>query len=182
MPIPRLNVEHKTVDKPLYKVNVDKSGKLEVVRTETSVAVFKADLRLLIFSDQYLQLTSDLPSDAVYGLGEHKDSFRKSTKEWKRYTFFNLGFPPHENLNLYGSHPFYLSAEDHNGHSNGVFLFNSNSMDVIIQPKPAITWRTIGGILDFYVFLGPSPGDVVKQVFSSSNLGDFTDNLCPFST
>lgn len=26
-----------------------------------------------------------------------------------------------------------------------------------------LTYRTIGGILDFYVFTGPSPADVVKQ-------------------
>lgn len=36
-------------------------------------------------------------------------------------------------------------------------------LDVALQPKPAITYRTIGGILDFYVFLGPNPEDVVKQ-------------------
>lgn len=36
-------------------------------------------------------------------------------------------------------------------------------VDVALQPKPAITYRTIGGILDFYVFLGPNPEDVVKQ-------------------
>ena len=75
---------------------------------------------------------------------------------------------PKENLNLYGSHPFYLSVEDQtNGNSNGVFLFNSNAMDIILQPKPAITWRTIGGILDFFVFLGPKPKDVIQQVFNS---------------
>ena len=67
-------------------------------------------------------------------------------------------------MNLYGSHPFYLSVEDRNGHSSGVFLFNSNAMDVILQPKPAITWRTIGGILDFYVLFGPQPKDVIQQV------------------
>lgn len=36
-------------------------------------------------------------------------------------------------------------------------------LDVALQPKPAITYRTIGGILDFYVFIGPDPEDVVKQ-------------------
>ncbi|XP_022236445.1 lysosomal alpha-glucosidase-like, partial [Limulus polyphemus] len=36
-------------------------------------------------------------------------------------------------------------------------------MDVLFQPYPAITFRTIGGILDFFVFLGPTPEDVVRQ-------------------
>ena len=38
-----------------------------------------------------------------------------------------------------------------------------SSSDVILQPYPAITWRTIGGILDFYIFLGPTPKDVTRQ-------------------
>lgn len=39
----------------------------------------------------------------------------------------------------------------------------SVSSDVILQPAPALTWRTIGGILDFYVFLGPDPASVIQQ-------------------
>ena len=41
-----------------------------------------------------------------------------------------------------------------------MLLFNSNAMDVILQPAAAITYRTIGGVLDFYFFLGPSPSVV----------------------
>lgn len=30
-------------------------------------------------------------------------------------------------------------------------------------PDPTITFRTLGGVLDFFVFLGPSPENVVQQ-------------------
>lgn len=36
-------------------------------------------------------------------------------------------------------------------------------LEVELLPYPAITYRTIGGILDFYYFLGPTPEDVVSQ-------------------
>ena len=44
-------------------------------------------------------------------------------------------------------------------HTNGFILL----LDIILQPTPAITYRTIGGIFDFYVFLGPTPDLVVQQ-------------------
>jgi lysosomal alpha-glucosidase len=62
---------------------------------------------------------------------------------------------------MYGSHPFYLSFDDQNAH--GLFLLNSNAMDIITQPTPALTFITIGGIVDFYIFMGPTPSDVIKQ-------------------
>lgn len=37
------------------------------------------------------------------------------------------------------------------------------SPDVVLQPSPALTWRSTGGILDLYVFLGPEPKSVVQQ-------------------
>lgn len=42
---------------------------------------------------------------------------------------------------------------------NPFFFFS----DVSLSPNPSLTFRTIGGILDFYVFLGPTPENVVQQ-------------------
>ncbi|KAK8784613.1 hypothetical protein V5799_009024, partial [Amblyomma americanum] len=64
--------------------------------------------------------------------------------------------------NLYSSHPMYMCVEkDHNAHA--VLLLNSNAMEVQLQSTPAVTFRTTGGVLDFYFFLGPTPEDVVMQ-------------------
>uniref|UniRef100_A0A3Q4G3E9 Lysosomal alpha-glucosidase n=1 Tax=Neolamprologus brichardi TaxID=32507 RepID=A0A3Q4G3E9_NEOBR len=34
---------------------------------------------------------------------------------------------------------------------------------VILQPTPALTWVSTGGILDLYIFLGPDPQSVIRQ-------------------
>lgn len=40
-----------------------------------------------------------------------------------------------------------------------------NLIEVTLQPSPypAITYRTIGGVLDFYVFLGENPNHALQQ-------------------
>lgn len=50
--------------------------------------------------------------------------------------------------------------------------------DVTFQPTPALTYRTIGGILDFYMVLGPTPEMVVQQYTSVSLLGLFLCVVC----
>lgn len=36
-------------------------------------------------------------------------------------------------------------------------------VEVFIQPTPIVTYRITGGILDFYIFLGDTPEEVVQQ-------------------
>ena len=61
---------------------------------------------------------------------------------------------------MYSSHPVYLSV-DSLGVASGGFLLNSNAMDVTVN-KTSVTFRTIGGIIDYYAFVGPEPENVLK--------------------
>ncbi|GAB5568854.1 maltase-glucoamylase [Prionailurus iriomotensis] len=118
----------------------------------------------LQFAHQYLQLSFRLPSTSVYGLGEHVHQQYLHNLTWKTWPIFTRDATPTKGMiNLYGAHTFFLCLEDTSGSSFGVFLLNSNAMEVILQPAPAITYRTIGGILDFYVFLGNTPEQVVQE-------------------
>ncbi|XP_026936726.1 lysosomal alpha-glucosidase isoform X4 [Sagmatias obliquidens] len=115
----------------------------------------------LFFADQFLQLSTSLPSQHITGLAEHLGPLMLSTN-WTKVTLWNRDVAPTPDTNLYGSHPFYLGLED-GGLAHGVFLLNSNAMDVVLQPSPALSWRSTGGILDVYIFLGPEPKSVVRQ-------------------
>ncbi|XP_030645548.1 lysosomal alpha-glucosidase [Chanos chanos] len=115
----------------------------------------------LLFADQYLQLSTSLASSVVSGLGEHYTPLVLDLN-WTSVTLWNRDMAPHGSANLYGSHPFYLVQEG-DGQAYGVFLLNSNAMEVVLQPTPALTWITTGGILDLYIFLGPDPHMVIQQ-------------------
>uniref|UniRef100_A0A8B9C9Z8 P-type domain-containing protein n=1 Tax=Anser brachyrhynchus TaxID=132585 RepID=A0A8B9C9Z8_9AVES len=86
----------------------------------------------------------------------------KNMKKWQSQAIHNMLFMFQPFANLYGVHPFYMCVED-DSNAHGVLLLNSNAQDVSLSPNPSLTFRTIGGILDFYVFLGPTPENVVQQ-------------------
>ncbi|XP_051512453.1 sucrase-isomaltase, intestinal-like isoform X1 [Myxocyprinus asiaticus] len=137
---------------------------LRVWRTSPKKILFDTTMGPLVFADQYLQLSAKLPSHNIYGLGEHvHQNFRHDTN-WKTWPIFTrAAFPNGGTHNLYGHHPFFTCLEDESGKSFGVFLMNSNAMEVTIQPAPAITYRTIGGVLDFYILVGDTPEAVVNE-------------------
>uniref|UniRef100_A0A1A8U821 P-type domain-containing protein n=1 Tax=Nothobranchius furzeri TaxID=105023 RepID=A0A1A8U821_NOTFU len=152
----------KKAENPEYLVELTKQPfGLIVRRRSTGAVLLNTTVAPLFYTDQFLQFSTSLASPYIYGLGEHRSTFLHDVR-WNTLTMWARDVPPMEQTNLYGVHPFYLAMEA-GGTAHGFFLLNSNAMDVVLQPAPALTWRTIGGILDFYVFLGPDPGSVVEQ-------------------
>ncbi|CAF4285638.1 unnamed protein product, partial [Adineta steineri] len=128
---------------------------------------FDSSVAPLIFADQFIKFSTRLSTPLLYGLGEHQQPLLINvTNEWKRLTFYSRDFPPMENINLYGVHPFHINLErtpDNQTHVHGQFFLNSNAMDIDLQPLPAITYTTIGGIIDLYIFTGPTVENVIEQ-------------------
>lgn len=169
----RFEVPHENVKAPAnpptgplkYKVEiVQKPFGVKIWRTTPEKLLFDTTIGPLVFADQYLQLSAKLPSHNIYGLGEHvHQTFRHDTN-WRTWPIFTRdSFPNGGTHNLYGHYPYFTCLEDESGQSIGVFLMNSNAMEVTIQPAPAVTFRTIGGVLDFYVLVGDTPEAVVDE-------------------
>ena len=119
------------------------------------------------FADRYLEIGSILSHDSnVYGLGERTSSFRINTNN-TRYTLWTLAqdtpFDTGQGArgkNMYGHHPFVLAMKD--GKAHGLYFHNFNAMDFIFRNE-SLDIRSIGGLMDLYLFTGPQPEQVVRD-------------------
>ena len=109
-------------------------------------------------SDHYLEFSSDLPSENIFGLGERVSKFKLNFPG--KYTIWARDLPGEIDIgsggqNTYGMFPLYLMREK-KGFFHVAYLRNSNGMDVILgkkKQKPIITYKIVGGIIDFKFFL-----------------------------
>jgi lysosomal alpha-glucosidase len=173
-PLPVLNVvpgTNKTTSKDKqYAVTIEPGNRnrLTVTRVKSNVVVFQTDLSKLIYSNQFIQMIFNVTTKTLYGLGEHLGTHTKEVEantdhDRLRFRFLNHDDPDNPQMASYGTHPFYLMYEDGTNDAHGFLVINSNPMDMVFTHTPAITVRTIGGIMDFFLFLGPTPLDVMRQ-------------------
>ncbi|KAF4522929.1 hypothetical protein B566_EDAN012624 [Ephemera danica] len=124
---------------------------LQVVRRDTGTVIFDTSMAGITFEDQLLSIALRLPSRNLYGIGEsYHATFRRELDD-STWPLWSRDEPPNPFVknNLYGVHP-----------SSGKMTFPEYQLQ---SAAPAVVWRTIGGILDFYVVTGPTPEDVIKQ-------------------
>ncbi|KAL7623035.1 hypothetical protein AAE478_006714 [Parahypoxylon ruwenzoriense] len=146
---------------------IEEPFSFSITRSHSGEVLFNTTGGQLVFESQYVYLRTQLPRDPnIYGLGEHSDSFRLPTVDYQR-VLWNAESPfiPRRS-NLYGSHPVYFDHRGDGG-THGVFLLNSNGMDINVDQTDAgdqyLEYNTVGGVLDFYFLAGPSPSDVSQQ-------------------
>ena len=141
---------------------------LQIIRKSDLEVVFNLD-SLIIYQDQYIEFSvlSDNTKRNTFGFGESTRTNHALTLN-HIYTLWAADIGAMTmNQNLYGSYPMYLQQITDASHANvgaahGGLLLNSNGMDVTLLPD-RINYKVLGGVIDYYVFVGSSPKQVVSQ-------------------
>ncbi|KAA3676606.1 lysosomal alpha-glucosidase [Paragonimus westermani] len=168
-PIPLGEPENPPPAQPEYVVQLMKSPfGLQVARNNEAHDILLDSSGFMsastIIADQFLQVSFRLFAQRGFGPGELRTSFPQPLSQWSRDGLWARDTAPMAHENLYGVHNFFMGLS-YDGTAFGIFLLNSNAQEVALTPLPAITYRTVGGILDFFIFTGPKPKDVIAQYY-----------------
>ena len=134
----------------IFEDPITKLVSFKIIRKKNKRVLFDSSFAGLIFSDQFIQISTKLSSENIYGFGENNHESLKhdlNFKSWGMFArdnapgwgvrlllvlfifsiYFLLEIIKKDNRNLYGFQPVYLNLED-SGESHAVLLYNSNSM------------------------------------------------------
>ena len=111
----------------------------QIIRNDNNLSIFDTTNLNLVYSDRYLEFSSKLPGNKTFGLSDESDNY-----------FLEPGlYTVRKNIQ-----PVIL-IQDNNLTSNLILFKNANPTDVIISDNyQTIKYITIGGIIDFKIFIG----------------------------
>ncbi|KAK6544511.1 hypothetical protein TWF694_001203 [Orbilia ellipsospora] len=130
-----------------------------IIRSSDGFPLFDSRGCQISYCEHYMEITTQLPKDTyVFGMGEVTGPFLR--EQGRRYAFWarDAQTPLHENA--YSSFPMFIGMNG--GKAFGVHLHNSNALDMIYDDDK-ITYKVVGGVLDFFIFTGEYYEDVVRQ-------------------
>ncbi|KAK2153439.1 hypothetical protein LSH36_297g03050 [Paralvinella palmiformis] len=100
---------------PHYIVNVSEKDpfSFRIIRRETGAVLWDTSVGGLYLSNQYLTVSTKLPSSFIYGFGENSHQHYRHDMNFRTWGLFArdqaVGTGNH---NLYGVHPFYMCLEE----------------------------------------------------------------------
>lgn len=140
-----------------------------VVRNFTGETLFNTSVGNFIYSDLYIEISTSIPRKNIYGFGERAYYLQLPSGTytmWNKDQYAVLGTNS-SGSQTYGSHPVYLLHEQA-GNFDMVYLRNSNAMDVVIDTEnQLLTFKVVGGILDFQFFLGDKSPETAVRAYHS---------------
>lgn len=184
--IPAADVEEgsQTANDLTFSWSNHPSFNFNVTRESTGAVLVSTTGSQLVYENQFIEFVTSMPENYnLYGLGETIHGLRLGNNYTKTIYAADSGDPI--DYNIYGSHPFYLdtryyevddegnqklvttnSSADYSGeyrsYSHGVYLRNAHGQEILMRPSN-VTWRTLGGSIDLYIFSGPSQPEVTSQ-------------------
>uniref|UniRef100_A0A672YPB2 P-type domain-containing protein n=1 Tax=Sphaeramia orbicularis TaxID=375764 RepID=A0A672YPB2_9TELE len=115
-------------NKRLYRVDYTiKPFGIKVIRKSTGTTIWDSAVPGFTFSDMFIQVSTRLSSEFVYGFGETEHPTYKHDLNYHTWGMFSKDQPPGYKKNCYGVHPFYMGLEN-TADAHGVLLLNSNAM------------------------------------------------------
>ena len=159
---------------------VENPFNLKIFRKSTKEIIFSTVDKDFFFGENYAEISTSIPTEHLFGLGERTTTFKIKSGIYTLYNkdlYGEIEDGKGNGKNRYGSHPMYLMKEKSgNYHIN--YLRNSYPMDVIVKHnKKSLTYKVVGGVLDFTLFLGNENPEIVTKKYHKF-LGGYT--LPPF--
>jgi len=157
---------------------VDYPFSFAVRRKDTNEVLFDTKNQQFIYSNFYIELSTSVPSEFVYGFGERNSPFRLTSGVHTIWGRDDPRIMHHGDggSNTYSHHPVGL-IRDKKGDFFLTLMRNSNAMDVVISEGTQLTYKMIGGIIDLVFFVGDKNPDTVIKSYHNY-LGNFT--MMPF--
>ena len=155
-----------------FKIKIPSNNKLSFsILTPNKEEIYSFSEENFLFSETLIQFESILTSNNIYGFGER---YHKLKLEDGIYTIWpndTGGIQKDDRegrFNLMGHQPIGLHKTKYENIFLGFVFVNSNMQDIIIKTNSndniSLIYKTIGGIIDYYIIYGNSPEEVNKYI------------------
>ena len=140
-------------------------------KNNSTFYTFSSDI--FLYADRYINFESILTTNDIYGFGERGHELKLNDGIYTIWPNDTGGIRDDLGIggkNGYSHQPVGLHRTKIENIWLGFAFLNSNNQDVVINSKnrtdgkTSLQHKTIGGIIDYYIIVGKSPIDVVKNI------------------